>query len=136
MKKLNGYGEEYIKRVKLEGKLEDITDYYQIDNISVTQSQNNYMINMLVTWHAEEIYLYANEKYKLDFYAKIECNEILTIPFSYTNRAKEELIENFVNTMYSDILSYEITDITEIEYNRYGDISKEEVKTKLKNAII
>ena len=136
MKNLNVYGESFIQKVKEDGKLESLNDWFQVDSITVTQSQTNYLINMVVTWHAEEIYLYNNNKYKLDFYAKIECNEILTIPFSYTNRAKKELIENFVEDMYSDILSYEITDITEIEYNRYGDISKEEVKIRLKNVIL
>ena len=131
MKKLNVYGEEFIEKVKEEGRLEDITDYYQVDSISVTQSQTNYLINLLVTWHAEEIYLYNNNKYKLDIYSEIECNELFTIPFSSSDESKKELIENFVNTMYADIFKYELKEITENEYNRYGDISKEEIKSKL-----
>ena len=129
MKKLNTYGEEYIKKVKLEGRLEDINDYYQVDSITVTQSQNNHLINLCVVTHTEEIYFYNNSKYKLDFYAEIECNELFTIPFSYNN--KKELIENFMEDMVSDIFKYEIKEITENEYNTSRNISKEEIKTKL-----
>ena len=136
MKKLNVYGEEFIKKVKEDGKLESLNDYYQIDNVSVTQSQTNHLINIDVVTHTEEIYLYNNSKYKLDFYAEIECNELFKVPFSSSDENKKELIENFVNTMYADIFKYEIKEITETEYYRYGDISKEEIKTKLKNAII
>ena len=131
MKNLNAYGEEYIKKVKEEGKLEDINDYYQVDSITVTQSQTNHLINLCVVTHTEEIYLYNNKKYKLDIYSEIECNELFTIPLSSSDENKKELIENFVNTMYADIFKYEIKEITETEYYRYGDISKEEIKTKL-----
>ena len=131
MKNLNTYGEEYIKKVKEEGRLEDITDYYQVDSITVTQSQNNHLINIDVVTHSEEIYLYANEKYKLDIYSEIECNELFKVPFSSSDENKKELIENFVTSMYADIFKYEIKEITETEYYRYGDISKEEIKTKL-----
>ena len=134
MKNLNGYGEKYIEKVKEEGKLEDINDYYQVDSISVTHSQTNYLINMCVVTHSEEIYLYNNNKYKLDVYTEIECNELFTIPFSYND--KKELIENFVEDMYSNIYNYELKEITEIEYSNSGDIPKEEVKIRLKNAII
>ncbi len=134
MKRLNTYGEEFIKSVKAEGRLEHINDYYQVDSVSVTQSQAYHLINLIVVIHVEEIYIYNNKKYKLDLYAEIECNEILIIPFSYYD--KKELIENFVEDMFSDIYNYEIKEITEIEYHRSGDISKEEVKSKLKNAII
>ena len=136
MKNLNAYGEKYIEKVKEEGKLEDIKDYYQVDNITVTQSQTSYLINMCVVTHAEEIYLYNNKKYKLDVYTEIECNEIFTIPFSCSDESKKELIENFVEDMYADIFKYEIKEITETEYSNSGDITKEEVKTRLKNAII
>ena len=131
MKNLNTYGEEFIEKVKLEGRLEDITDYYQVDSITVTQSQNNHLINLCVVMHSEEIYLYANEKYKLDIYSEIECNELFTIPLQISSENKKELIENFVNSMYADIFKYEIKEITENEYNTSRDISKEEIKTKL-----
>ena len=134
MKNLNVYGEEFVEKVKEEGKLEDINDYYQVDSISITQSQTNYLINMCVVTHTEEIYFYNNKKYKLDIYSEINCNELVTIPFSDEN--KKEFIDNFVNTMYADIFKYEIKEITENEYNRYGDISKEEVKIRVKNAIL
>ena len=131
MKNLNVYGEEFVEKVKEEGKLEDINDYYQVDSISITQSQTNYLINMCVVTHTEEIYLYNNNKYKLDIYSEIECNELFTIPFSYTDERKKELIENFVEDMYADIFKYEIKEITETEYNTSRDISLEEIKTKL-----
>ena len=134
MKNLNLYGVEFIEKVKEEGKLEDINDYYQVDSVSVTQSQTSYLINMCLVTHSEEIYIYNNDKYRLDIYAEIECNEIFTIPFSYNN--KKELIENFVEDMYANIFKYELKEITENDYNNSGDITKEEVKNRLKNAII
>ena len=134
MKRLNTYGEDFIEKVKAEGKLEYINDYYQVDSITVTQSQTNHLINMYIVTHMEEIYFYNNEKYKLDIYSEIECNELFTIPFSYYD--KKELIENFVEDIYANIYSYELKEITETEYNRSGDISKEEIRTKLKNAIL
>ena len=134
MKNLNVYGEEFIKKVKEEGKLEGINDYYQVDSITVTQSQTNYLINMNVLVHVEECYIYANEKYKLDVYSEIECNEIFTIHFSSYD--KKELIENFVEDMFADIFKYTIKEITEIEYNRSGDMTKEEVRSKLEDSII
>ena len=136
MKKLNLYGESFTEKVKEEGKLEYINDYYQVDNVSVTQSQTNHLINVDVVTHSEEIYSYNNEKYKLDIYSEIECNELFTIPLSYTNRAKEELIENFVEDISSDIHKYESKEITETEYNRSGDMSIEEVKGALEDAIL
>ena len=75
--------------------------------------------------------MYNNSKYKLDFYAEIECNKLFKVPFSSSDENKKELIENFVNTMYADIFKYEIKEITENEYNTSRDISKEEIKTKL-----
>ena len=136
MKKLNVYGEEFIEKVKEEGKLVDINEYCQVDNITVTQSQTSHLINMDAVVHIEEIYIYANEKYKLDLYSEIECSEIFTILFSSTNDMKKELIENFVNTLYSNIFNYELKEITENEYNSSGDMTKEEVKKRLKNAIL
>ena len=136
MRKLNGYGEEFIKKVEEGGKLEAVNDFYQVDSVSVTQSQTNYLINMCVVNHVEEIYVYNNKKYSLDIFSEIECNELFTIPFSFTDEHKKELIENFVEDMYSNIFSYELKEITETEYNRSGDMSKEEIKTKLINAII
>ena len=131
MKNLNVYGEKAVEKIKIEGKLVDINDYYQVDTVSVTQSQTNHLINMDILSHSEEIYLYNGEKYKLDIYSEIECNELFTIPFSSSDENKKELIENFVTSMYADIFKYEIKEITETEYYRYGDISKEEIKTKL-----
>ena len=136
MKNLNVYGEEFIKKVKEEGKLEEINEYYQVDNITVTQSQTNHLINLAVVIHAEEICLYNNKKYKLDVYTEIECNELFTIPFSFSDESKKELIENFVEDMYANIYSYELKEITEIEYNNSNDISKIEILNKLKNAIL
>ena len=136
MKNLNNYGERFIEKVQEEGRLEDITDHCQVDSVSVTQSQINHLINLCVVIHTEEIYMYNGEQYKLDVYSEIECNELFTMPFSYTNRAKEELIENFVKNMYSNIFNYEVEEITETEYNRSGDMSKEEIKRLLKKAII
>ena len=134
MKNLNVYGEEFIEKVKAEGKLEYINDYYQVDSITVTQSQTNHLINLTVVTHAEEVYLYNNKKYKLDVYTEIECNELFKILFSSEN--KKELIKNFVEGMFSDIYNYDIKEITESEYYNSGEMSKEEVKSKLEAAII
>ena len=136
MKNLNLYGEEFIKKVEEIGKLEDVYEYYQVDNISITQSQTAYLINMCVVNHTEEIYVYNNKKYKLDIYSEIECNELFTVLFSHTDENKKELIENFVEDMYSNIFNYELKAITENEYNLCRDISKEDIKTKIINAII
>ena len=38
--------------------------------------------------------------------------------------------------IYANIFKYEIKEITEIEYNRYGDMTKEEVRSKLEDSII
>ena len=43
MKRLNTYGEEFIQKVISEGRLEYINDYYQVDSVSVTQSQTNHL---------------------------------------------------------------------------------------------
>ena len=134
MKRLNEYGESFIEKVKEGGRLEYINDYYQVDSITVTQSQTYLLINLIVVTHKEEIYFYNNKKYILDTYAEIECNELFIIPFSYYD--KKELIENFVEDMYANIYNYELKEISENEYNRSGDMTKEEVKSKLKNAII
>ena len=136
MKNLNVYGEEFIEKVKAEGKWEDVTDYYQVDSVSVTQSQTNFLINLCVLNHTEWIYRYNNAKYKLDVYNEMDCNEIFTIPISDTDAKKKELIENFVKNMYSNIFCYDIKEITENEYNQSSDISKEEIKNRLKKAII
>ena len=136
MKKLNSYGDEFIEKVKAEGKWEDVTDYYQVDNISITQSQTNFLINLCVVTHTEWIYRYNNAKYILDLYNEIDCNEIFTIPISDTDAKKKELIENFVEDMYSNVFNYEIKDITENEYNNSRDMPREEIKTKIINSII
>ena len=136
MKRLNTYGEEFIQKVISEGRLEYINDYYQVDSVSVTQSQTNHLINLIVVTHSEGIYVYGNKKYKLDRYGKIECNEIFTILFLRSDERKKELIENFVEDMYAGVFNYEIKEITENEYNSYGEMTKEEVKSKLKNAIL
>ena len=136
MKNLNNYGKEFIEKVKEGGKLEDIYDYYQVDNISVTQSQNNHLINMCIVIHTEEIYGYKNKKYKLDLFGEIACNELFTVSSSSTDEEKKELIEKFVENIYSNIFNCEIKEITEKKYNQSSDISKEEIKSRLKNAII
>ena len=136
MKKLNSYGDEFIEKVKAEGKWEDVTDYYQVDSVSVTQSQTNFLINLCVLNHTEWIYRYNNTKYKLDIFSEMDCNEIFTIPLSDTDAKKKELIENFVKNMYSNIFCYDIKEITENEYNQSSDISKEEIENRLKKAII
>ena len=56
--------------------------------------------------------------------------------FSCSDERKKELIENFVEDMYAGVFNYEIKEITENEYNSYGEMTKEEVKSKLKNAIL
>ena len=136
MTNLKNYGKEFIKKVKEKGRLENVTDYCQVDNVSITQSQNNYLINMCIVIHTEEIYVYKNKKYTLDLYSKIDCNEIVTIPCSSTDEHKKDLIENFIKNMHSDIFNYESKEISENEYNQSSDISKEEIKSRLKNAII
>ena len=136
MKNLNVYGEEFIEKVKAEGKWEDVTDYYQVDSVSVTQSQTNFLINLCVVTHTEWIYIYNKKKYKLDLYNEMDCNEIFTIPCSSKKTKKKELVENFVEDMYSNIFNYDIKDITENEYNNSRDLTREEIKTKIINSII
>ena len=136
MKNLNVYGEEFIKKVKEDGKLESLNDWFQVDSITVTQSQTNHLINLCVVTHTEEIYFYNNKKYKVDFFAEIECNELFTINLSSSDENKKELIENFIEDMYSNIFNYEIKEITESDYNNSRDISLEEIKSKLLEEII
>ena len=120
MKNLNFYGEDFIEKVKEEGRLEDINDFYQVDYVSVRQGQTSHLIDVTVILHSEEIYIYNNKKYKLDVYQEFVCNELFTISFNTKN--KEDLIDNFVEDMYSNIFDYVILDITEDEYNSCRDI--------------
>ena len=50
MKNLNSYG-EFINEVIEKGRLEDEQLYKQIDNISVTESNTNYLINIELLEH-------------------------------------------------------------------------------------
>ena len=134
MKNLNAYGEKAIEKIKAEGKLSDINDLYQVDYVSVRKGQTSHLIDVTVVLHSEEIYIYNNKKYKLDVYQEFVCNELFTISFNTKN--KEDLINNFVEGMYTNIFDYVVLDITEDEYNSCSDISKIEILNKLKTAIL
>ena len=77
MKNLNAYGEEFIKKIKEEGKLEDINEFHQISYIAVTESNTSHLINLDVLTHSEENYIYNNNKYKLDIYTEIKKEDPL-----------------------------------------------------------
>ena len=136
MKNLNIYGDKSKEIIISEGRLENINDFHQISYISVTESQTNHLINLDVLTHSEEIYIYNNEKYKLDVYTEQECNELFTIPKSLSQDKKEDLIDAFLDNPYENINDYNIKYITESEYNTSRDISISEIRDALEEKIM
>ena len=135
MKRLNAYGEEFIEKIKEEGRLEDINEFHKISYISVTESNTNHLIGMDVLTHSEEIYIYNNKKYKLDVYVERECNELFTFPKSLPQDKKEALIAAFLANPYEDINNYDIKYISESEYDSSRDISTSEIRKTLEEKI-
>ena len=136
MKNLNIYGDKSKEIIISEGRLENINDFHQISYISVTESQTNHLINLDVLTHSEEIYIYNNEKYKLDVYTEQECNELFTFPKSLSQDKKEDLIDAFLDNPYENINDYNIKYITESEYNTSRDISISEIRDALEDKIM
>ena len=58
MKNLNLYGKKFINEVLNYGRWEDEDIYKQIDYISVTESNTNYLINLEIVEHSENKYIY------------------------------------------------------------------------------
>ena len=136
MKNLNAYGEEFIEKIKEEGKLEDINEFHQISYISVTESNTNHLINMDVSTHSEEIYIYKNRKYSLDTYTEQECNELFTFPKSLSQEKKENLINNFLDNPYENLNDYSIKYINESEYDTSRDVSIAEIRNTLEKKVL
>ena len=136
MKNLNIYGDKSKEIIISEGRLENINDFHQISYISVTESQTNHLINLDVLTHSEEIYIYNNEKYKLDVYTEQECNELFTFPKSLSQDKKEDLIAAFLDNPYENINDYNIKYITESEYNTSRDISIDVLRDTLEDKIM
>ena len=135
MKNLNAYGENYIEKVLNHGRLEDEKIYSQIDYVSVTESNTNFLINIEVVEHSESKYIYNNIKYIYNSYKKFICNEIFTISKRLSEDEKEELIENFCD----DILNYyefDQEEISEDEYFSSNDFSRFKIIQKLENKIL
>ena len=136
MKNLNIYGDKSKEIIISEGRLENINDFHQISYISVTESQTNHLINLDVLTHSEEIYIYNNEKYKLDVYTEQECNELFTFPKSLSQDKKEDLIDAFLDNPYENMNDYNIKYITESEYNTSRDISIDVLRDTLEDKIM
>ena len=136
MKNLNTYGDKSKEIIISEGRLEDINDFHQISYISVTESNTNHLINLDVLTHSEEIYVYNNEKYKLDVYTEQECNELFTFPKSLSQDKKEDLIDAFLDNPYENLNDYNIKYITESEYNTSRDISMDVLRETLEEKIM
>ena len=136
MKNLNIYGDKSKEIIISEGRLENINDFHQISYISVTESQTNHLINLDVLTHSEEIYIYNNEKYKLNVYTEQECNELFTFPKSLSQDKKEDLIDAFLDNPYENINDYNIKYITESEYNTSRDISIDVLRDTLEDKIM
>ena len=85
--------------------------------------------------YSEEIYIYNNEKYKLDIYTEQECNELFTFPKSLSQSKKEDLIAAFLDNPYTNINAYNINYISESEYDTSRDISITEIRNTLETKI-
>ena len=132
---LNLYGKKFINEGLNYGWLEDEKIYSQIDYISVTESNTNFLINIEIVEHSESKYIYNNIKYIYHRYKKFICNEIFTISKRLTEDKKEELIRNFCN-YFSNYYQYEEEEISEDEYYSSNDLSRFEIIQKLENKIL
>ena len=137
MKKLNlnSYGEKFIEEVLNYGRWEDEDTYKQVDYISITESNTNFLINIEIVEHSETKYIYNNIKYIYNSYKRFTCNEIFTISKRLSESAKEELIDNFCDD-FSNYNEFEEEKITEDEYYSSNDLSIFEIKQKIENKIL
>ena len=135
MKNLNSYGEEFINEVLNYGRLEDENVYSQVNYISITESNTNFLINIEVVEHSETKYIYNDIKYIYNSYKKFICNEIFTISKRLSEEEKEELIYNLCND-FSNYYEFDEEAITEDEYYSSNDLSRFEIKQKLENKIL
>ena len=136
MKKLNLYGKKFINEVLNYGRLEDEEIHKQIDYVSVTESNTNYLINLEIVEHSEGKYIYNGIKYIYNSYKKFICNEIFTISKRLSEEAKEELIDNLCNNFYSNYYEFDEEEISEDKYYSSNDLLRFEIKQKLENKIL
>ena len=132
---LNLYGKKFINEVLNYGWLEDEKIYSQIDYISITESNTNFLMNIEIVEHSESKYIYNNIKYIYHRYKRFICNEIFTISKRLTEDKKEELISNFYDD-FSNYYQFEEVKISEDEYYSSNDLSRFEIKEKLENKIL
>ena len=135
MKNLNSYGEKFINEVIEKGRLEDEQIHKQVDYLSITESNTNFLVNIEIVEHSESKYIYNGIKYLYNSYKKFICNEIFTISKRLTEVAKEELVDNFCDD-FSNYYEFEQEEISEDEYNSSNDFSRWEIKQKLENKIL
>ena len=135
MKKLNVYGEEFIEKVIEKGRLEDEQIHKQVDYLSITESNTNFLVNIEIVEHSEGKYIYNGIKYIYNSYKKFICNEIFTISKRLTEDEKEELISNFCDD-FSNYYQFEEEEISEDEYYSSNDLSRFEIKQKIENKIL
>ena len=136
MKNLNSYGEEFINEVLNYGRLEDEGLYSQIDYISITESNTNYLINLEIVEHSERKYIYKDIKYIYNSYKKFLCNEIFTISKKLNEEKKQELINNFCDDMFSNYYTFYYEDISEDDFYLTSDLSENKIKYLLENEIL
>ena len=135
MKNLNSYGEKFINEILNYGRLEDEQLYKQIDYVSITESNTNFLMNIEIVEHSESKYIYNNIKYIYNSYKKFICDEIFTISKRLSEDEKEELISNFCDD-FSNYYQFEEEEISEDEYYSSNDLSRLEIKQKLENKIL
>ena len=136
MKKLNLYGKKFINEVLNYGRLEDENIYSQVDYISITESNTNYLINLEIVEHSEGKYIYNGIKYIYNSYKKFICNEIFTISKRLSKEKKQELINNFCNDMFSNYYNFYCEDISEDDFYLTSDLSENKIKYLLENEIL
>ena len=135
MKNLNSYGEKFINEVIEKGRLEDEQIHKQVDYLSITESNTNFLMNIEIVEHSESKYIYNGIKYIYNRYKRFICDEIFTISKRLSEEAKEELVENFCDD-FSNYYEYEEEEISEDEYYSSNDLSRFEIKEKLENKIL
>ena len=136
MKNLNSYGEEFINEVLNFERLEDENIYKEINNISVTESNTSYLINLVIKEKSEQIYIYNKDKYKYNSYKLFFCDEIFTISKKLNEEKKQELINNFCNDMFSNYYNFYYEDISEDDFYLTSDLSENKIKYLLENEIL
>ena len=135
MKNLNLYGEKFIEEVLNYGRFEDEQIHRQVDYVSITESNTNFLINVEIMENSECKYIFNGIKYIYNSYKKFICNEIFTISKRLSEDEKEDLIDNFCDD-FSNYNEFEQEEISEDEYYSSNDLSRLEVKEKLENKIL